>query len=137
MNILFVHQNFPGQFKHLAPAMARQGHRVVAVHINACPPVPGVELVRYAVTARPGQGTHRWLADLEVKTLRGEAAWQAALKLREQGFAPDVIVAHPGWGESLFLQHVWPQARLGIYCCLLYTSPSPRDVEESRMPSSA
>ena len=24
-----------------------------------------------------------------------------------------------------------------IYSCLLYTSPSPRDVEESRMPSSA
>ena len=24
-----------------------------------------------------------------------------------------------------------------IYACLLYTSPSPRDVEESRMPSSA
>ena len=24
-----------------------------------------------------------------------------------------------------------------ICCCLLYTSPSPRDVEESRMPSSA
>ena len=24
-----------------------------------------------------------------------------------------------------------------IYTCLLYTSPSPRDVEESRMPSSA
>ena len=23
------------------------------------------------------------------------------------------------------------------YCCLLYTSPSPRDVEEARMPSSA
>ena len=33
-------------------------------------------------------------------------------------------------------------ARLKMYCdriksCLLYTSPSPRDVEESRMPSSA
>ena len=26
---------------------------------------------------------------------------------------------------------------LGICICLLYTSPSPRDVEESRMPSSA
>ena len=24
-----------------------------------------------------------------------------------------------------------------LYTCLLYTSPSPRDVEESRMPSSA
>jgi glycosyltransferase involved in cell wall biosynthesis len=120
MNILFVHQNFPGQFKHLAPAMARQGHRVVALHINDCPPLPGVALVRYAVTGRPGQSTHRWLADLEVKTLRGEAAWQAAIQLREQGFVPDVIVAHPGWGESLFLQQVWPQARLGIYCEFFY-----------------
>ena len=27
--------------------------------------------------------------------------------------------------------------RSNIYSCLLYTSPSPRDVEESRMPSSA
>jgi glycosyltransferase involved in cell wall biosynthesis len=120
MNILFVHQNFPGQFKHLAPALARQGHRVVALHINACPQMPGVELVRYAVTGRSGQNTHRWLADLDTKTLRGEAAWQAALKLREQGFVPDVIVAHPGWGESLFLQQVWPQARLGIYCEFFY-----------------
>ena len=25
----------------------------------------------------------------------------------------------------------------GVQACLLYTSPSPRDVEESRMPSSA
>lgn len=120
MNILFVHQNFPGQFKHLAPALTRQGHRVVALHINACPHMPGVELVRYAVTGRSGQNTHRWLADLDTKTLRGEAAWQAALKLREQGFVPDVIVAHPGWGESLFLQQVWPQARLGIYCEFFY-----------------
>jgi glycosyltransferase involved in cell wall biosynthesis len=120
MNILFVHQNFPGQFKHLAPAMARQGHRVVALHLNACPPIPGVALVRYAVAGRPGQGTHRWMADLEVKTLRGQAAWQAAVQMREQGFVPDVIVAHPGWGESLFLQQVWPQARLGIYCEFFY-----------------
>jgi len=120
MNILFVHQNFPGQFKHLAPAMARQGHRVVALHLNACPPIPGVSLVRYAVAGRTGQGTHRWMADLEVKTLRGQAAWQAAVQMCEQGFVPDVIVAHPGWGESLFLQQVWPQARLGIYCEFFY-----------------
>ena len=28
-------------------------------------------------------------------------------------------------------------AQVNFYGCLLYTSPSPRDVEESRMPSSA
>jgi glycosyltransferase involved in cell wall biosynthesis len=120
MNILFVHQNFPGQFKHLAPALANRGHRVVALHVNACPPINGVELVRYTITGRPGQGTQRWLADLEVKTLRGEAAWQAGHQLRHQGFVPDVIVAHPGWGESLFLHQVWPKARMGIYCEFFY-----------------
>ena len=37
----------------------------------------------------------------------------------------------------------WFLETLGVWvsalnnCCLLYTSPSPRDVEESRMPSSA
>lgn len=120
MNILFVHQNFPGQFKHLAPALARQGHRVVALHINACPHMPGVQLVRYQPQGRPGQGTHRWVSDLEIKTLRAEATYRAARQLQQDGFTPDVIVAHPAWGESLFLSQVWPAARMGIYCEFFY-----------------
>ena len=120
MNILFVHQNFPGQFKHLAPALARQGHRVVALHINACPPMPGVELVRYQPQGQAGKGTHRWVSDLEIKTLRGEAAYRAARQLQHNGFTPDVIVAHPAWGESLFLSQVWPAARIGLYCEFFY-----------------
>jgi len=31
MNILFIHQNFPGQFKHLAPALVKAGHKVTAL----------------------------------------------------------------------------------------------------------
>lgn len=31
MKILFVHQNFPGQFLHLAPALAARGHKVLAL----------------------------------------------------------------------------------------------------------
>lgn len=120
MNLLFVHQNFPGQFKHLAPAMAAQGHRVLAMHLQPCPPLPGVELIRYPILSKPSDHTHRWLKDFEVKTVRGESAWQAAMALRQQGFVPDAIVAHPGWGESLFLHHVWPQARLGLYCEFYY-----------------
>ncbi|MGV0961215.1 MAG: glycosyltransferase family 4 protein [Limnohabitans sp.] len=120
MNILFVHQNFPGQFKHLAPALAHQGHRVVALHINACPPLPGVQLVRYQPQGQAGQGTHRWVSDLEIKTLRAEAAYRAACQLQAGGFTPDVIVAHPAWGESLFLSQVWPTARTGIYCEFFY-----------------
>jgi hypothetical protein len=35
MKLLFIHQNFPGQFKHLAPALAQQGHTVVDRGANA------------------------------------------------------------------------------------------------------
>ena len=121
MNLLFVHQNFPGQYKHLAPAMARlPGHRVVAMHINAAPNLPGVETRRYTPKRGSSPGVHRWVSDLETKVIRGEAAYQCARQLRSEGFTPDAIVAHPGWGESLFLKDVWPQARLGIYCEFFY-----------------
>jgi glycosyltransferase involved in cell wall biosynthesis len=128
MNLLFVHQNFPGQYKHLAPAMARlPGHRVAAMHINATPAMPGVEMRRYSLTRGSTPGVHRWVSDLETKVIRGEAAYQCARQWRDEGFTPDVIVAHPGWGESLFLKDVWPQARLGIYCEFFY-QPAGADV---------
>lgn len=121
MNVLFVHQNFPGQFPHLATALAAQGHRVVALHINVAPSLPGVEMVRYRVEPpRGSSGVHPWLGDLDTKIHRAEAAWRSARRLEEGGFSPDVIVAHPGWGESLFLKDVWPAARLGLYCEFYY-----------------
>ncbi len=122
MNILFVHQNFPGQFKHLAPALARQGHRVLAMTMRQTEPGvwQGVRILPYRAQRGSTPGVHPWVQDFEAKTLRGEACFRAALALRREGFEPDVIVAHPGWGESLFLKQVWPRARLGIYCEFFY-----------------
>ena len=36
--------------------------------------------------------------------------------LRKKGFSPYIILAHHGWGESLFLKDFWPEARMGLYC---------------------
>ncbi len=122
MNTLFVHQNFPGQFKHLAPALARQGHRVLAMTMRQTEPGVwrGVRILPYRAQRGSTPGVHPWVQDVEAKTLRGEACFRAALALQREGFEPDVIVAHPGWGESLFLKQVWPRARLGIYCEFFY-----------------
>ena len=35
------------------------------------------------------------------------------------------------------VRSAWTFSRVKIYLCLLYTSPSPRDKRQSRMPSSA
>lgn len=122
MKILFIHQNFPGQFKFLAPALALRGHDVVAMTLRKMPSQvwQGVRLVPYTLLQVTTPNVHPWVADFEAKTIRGEACFKAALKIKAQGFSPDVIVAHPGWGESLFLKEVWPKARLGIYCEFFY-----------------
>ncbi len=122
MQILFIHQNFPGQFKFLAPALAQQGHRVVAMTMQKTEAQAwqGVQIVRYGAQRGTTPGVHPWVSDFETKTIRGEACFRAALQLKAQGFMPDVIIAHPGWGESLFLKDVWPQAKLGIYSEFYY-----------------
>lgn len=93
---------------------------MVALQVNKGAALPGVRQVCYPIQGRSSPHIHRWLVDLEAKTLRAEAAWNAACALRDEGFQPDAIVAHPGWGESLFLKQVWPHSRLGLYCEFFY-----------------
>ena len=111
MKLLFVHQNFPGQFKHLAPALAQAGHQVRALAISGSD-VAGVEVLRYKPARGNGHDTHPYAREFETKVIRGEACAAAALQLKAAGYAPDVIIANPGWGESLFLKDVWPRARM-------------------------
>ena len=122
MNILFIHQNFPAQFSRLAPVLVQKGHRVVAMTLQQISSREwcGVTLVPYAVKRGSTPGVHPWLSDFETKTVRAEACWRKALKMKDNGFVPDVIIAHPGWGESMFLKDVWPHARLGLYCEYYY-----------------
>lgn len=124
MKILLIHQNFPGQYKHLAPALVQLGHHVVALTPKVDKPAKwnGVSVVPYRITGRSTQGIHPWLQDFETKLLRGSSCYDGAMALRAQGFDPDVILAHHGWGESLFLKDVWPNARLGLYCELYHLS---------------
>ena len=122
MNILFIHQNFPGQFKSLAPFLRKQGHQVRALVLKAGTPSvwKGIPVTPYGITRGSTPGIHPWITDFEAKVIRGEGCLRAALALKAEGFNPDLIVAHPGWGESLFLKEVWPRARLGVYSEFFY-----------------
>ena len=134
MNLLLVHRGFPGQFEFLAPALAARGHTVVALTEQWDQPVvwQGVQVQPYRLQRQSTPGIHPWVADFETKVIRGEAALAIALAWRERGFVPDVIVAHPAWGDALFLKDVWPQARLGMYCEFF---PQARDAELGFDPS--
>ena len=117
--ILLIHQNFPGQFKHLYPELAKQ-HEVVGLTINPYQSAAGVQVVRYVPQRGTTPNVHPWVSDLETKVIRGEAAYRTMLQLRDAGFNPDLVLAHPGWGESLFVKEVWPKAHLSVYCEFYY-----------------
>lgn len=122
MKILFIHQNFPGQFKFLGPALVARGHEVHALHMREQnnDAYSGVKLHRYKNVRGSTPNIHPWVQDFETKVIRGEACYNAAKLLADSGFRPDVIVSHHGWGESLLIKQVWPEARLGLYCEFYY-----------------
>lgn len=93
--------------------------------MNAGAALPHIETVSYAINRNNAPQLHLAVAEFETKIIRGEAAARAALALKSQGFYPNVICAHPSWGEVLFLKDVWPQARLLSFCELHYAINSP------------
>ena len=120
MKILFVHQNFPGQFPHLAPALAARGHQVLALTDATNDRPSPVRVVKYAHPASV-QGGHPLGRPYDAMAQRGWQAARAARALRDRhGYSPDVILGHSGWGETMFLREIWPDAKLLVYAELMY-----------------
>ena len=120
MRILFVHQNFPGQYVHIVQRLAQQGqHQIVALGINALDanrPLPeALQYFRYPLERGNTKGIHPLVMETETKIIRAEGCARAAEQLKAKGFTPDLICAHPGWGEALFLKAIWPDSPLLCY----------------------
>ena len=121
MKVLFVHQNFPGQFLHLAPELTRRGHEVRMLTDAANPRQFPTEGFRYKFDAAPVDSAATRLGrNYTTMSDRGVVVARACLQLREKGYVPDVIFGHSGWGETLFLKEVWPEAKLIVYAEFYY-----------------
>lgn len=112
MKLLFVHQNFPGQFKHFVRFCQASGHEVVGLGAGQVAGVDGMRVFSYTLGRGNAPGVHAWAQEFESKVIRGEACALALQRLKSTGFEPDVIFAHPGWGEALFVKAVFPRAKL-------------------------
>lgn len=113
-SILFVHQNFPGQFPHIARALVARGDRVAAIGSSTARNMPGVDVRRWALDRGTTPGMFDPAVRAEADLIRADAAARAAARLKADGFTPDVIVGNPGWGETLHLKKIWPGAKLAL-----------------------
>ena len=121
MNVLFVHQNFPAQFRHIAADLSLDATmRVAAIGAATSGSISGVEIVRYAAGEPDLSRTHAFARRFDAECRRAEQIIYAAQGLRSDGFVPDVVVAHHGWGETLPLRSAFPDARLITYCEYYY-----------------
>jgi len=121
MKVLFIHQNFPGQFRHIAAHLAKQpDYQVLAIGRDTAPGLPGVKLLRYKPHRTANPQTHPYVRSFEDAVLHGQQVLRLLLDLKAKGYRPDVIVAHPGWGETLYAKDAFPNARLTHFCEYYY-----------------
>ncbi len=125
MELLLIHQNYPGQFRYLATALRQRGHHVLGLGASAPARASAAGEQRlqlhYGWDPPPLPGD---LVDPAVETAlrRAQRVADRCLSLRNDGYSPDAILVHSGWGEALYLREVWPEARLLVYP-ELYASP--------------
>ena len=107
MRVLFVHQNFPAQFRSIAPRLAIDyGWTCNFATRNADIPAPcGVEKVLYRVRGGAHPVSHPCVRGFEQAAAHALGAYEA-LKGRSD-IRPDLVVAHSGFGSSLFLPYLY------------------------------
>jgi glycosyltransferase involved in cell wall biosynthesis len=117
MKILFLHPNFPAQFRHLATVLGKepQNHTVVYATNRLEGNIPGVNKIVYEKSRAVRPETHHYVRTLENAVLEGQGVYRVAQKLKDQGFYPDVVYGHSGWGPTLFMKDVFPRATLLCY----------------------
>lgn len=123
MRCLFIHNNFPAQFIHLCNYLVKQGHEVVFLSnykrsdIN----ITGVRLIPITPfkveTNKCKSDSHKTSQEL---FFTGEAFAAAMMQLKKDGFSPDIIIAHPGWGAAIYVKDIFPNAGYIAYCEWFY-----------------
>ena len=116
MRVLFLHQNFPGQFPHIAKHfMADPNNEVIAICQKQARRLAGIKCIIYKPARPITKGIHHYLSGTEAAILNGQATMLIMLDLKRRGFIPDIIIGHAGWGETLYCKDVFPRAKLINY----------------------
>ncbi|MBU2091935.1 MAG: glycosyltransferase family 4 protein [Alphaproteobacteria bacterium] len=113
MRFLFIHQNCPGQYKHLVQHLRQDPkNEIVFISEPNGNTVKGITRYDYTLHREANPKTHHYLIPAEQAVLHGQGVARCLLQLKEKGWVPDIICAHPGWGEALFVKDVFPDVPL-------------------------
>jgi glycosyltransferase involved in cell wall biosynthesis len=113
MKFLFIHQNFPGQYLHLVRHLAAQPrHEVYFITQPNSAEIAGVRKLTYPKDERPRVNCHAYSVEFDRAIHAASQVAELCRELRAQGFRPDIVVGHSGWGETIFVKDVFPDVPL-------------------------
>ncbi len=119
MNWLFIHQNFPAQYVHIARHLAGRGDAVCFITQQRDRELPGVRKIVYVPRSQASK-VHPFVREFEASIENGLAVAQVCEGLKREGFRPDMVIGHNGWGETLYVKDVWPETILLSYFEFFY-----------------
>jgi len=119
MRILFVHNNFPGQYRRITKYISdrpKLGVEMFAATLSSnTQPNDCKQTIRFKPHREVKEGTHPALISTERALLNGQALYGSLMQSRKTGFSPDVIMSHSGWGSAMFLRDLFPDAKFLTY----------------------
>ncbi len=116
MRVLFLHNNFPAQYRALAPYVGSMpDNEVYFGTMNSKGELQNVKKVYYKLHRKVNPQTHHYLQNAENAVLHGQAVYRMAQSLKRRGFYPDIVCAHSGWGPPHFIKDVYPHTKLLAY----------------------
>lgn len=124
MKILFMHPNMPGQYKYLCPEFAKDPENTVLfVTKHKSMELANVHRITFEVPRKASPHCHRYMKHAEEAVLQGQEVWRVLKVLKErEGFVPDIVVAHPGWGDAMFVKDIYPDTPLFCFFEFFYHS---------------
>ena len=116
MQILFMHNNFPGQYQRIHKFLARKKKvKMYAATMESNSQHFDLKRVNYKPHRDANENTHPALVATEKAVLMGQAAYKALLASQKNGFRPDIILSHSGWGANMFMKDLFPDSKLLTY----------------------
>jgi glycosyltransferase involved in cell wall biosynthesis len=107
MEFLFVNLTFENEIEHIAKYLAERGHRCVFACQEAHGPAAGIRRLLFEPDGKPAKATYDLSKRLEEAVRRGAGIYDRLRPLRKK-IHPDLIVAHAGFGSTLFLPELFP-----------------------------
>lgn len=107
MNIVCLHQSFPGQFKNLLLTLSQNPQcNLIFLTENGPKQPTGIQVINYTIEKAKSLTDEAATSVLTAGGRRGLAVAEALYRLKAEGCRPDLVLAHPSWGEQLYVRDV-------------------------------